>query len=145
MNPTLGWGGAVGWWGGGDVGKQQREFQVIFNEMQVVLCSCCYQCFLSVFVVAAVLEGVHFNFGSRPVPMLFQVLILVQSAVPVLLFFGYLTNKLRKKEKKEYPKHLDYIFNRGTSFFNCFFALVLISHFLLRWCCFSCCGGTPAA
>lgn len=49
----------------------------------------CYHCFLSVcFVVAAVLEGVHFSFGSRPVLILFQLLILVQSAMPILLFFG---------------------------------------------------------
>lgn len=49
-------------------------------------------------VVAAVLEGVHFNFGSIPVLILFQLLNLVPSAVPILLFFGYFTNKLRTKK-----------------------------------------------
>lgn len=77
----------------------------------------CYQCFLSlyVFVVAAVLEGVHFSFGSGAVPILFQVLI--QSAVPILLFFGYFTNKLRKKNTlNSWTTFL----SRGTCFFNCF-------------------------
>lgn len=54
---------------------------------------------LCVFAVAAVLEGVHFSFGSRPDPILFQVVILGQSAMPV-----------KKKEKKEYPICLDCIF-----------------------------------
>lgn len=62
-----------------------------------------YQCFLSLslsffVVVAAVLEGVHFNFGSGPVLILFQLLNLVPCAVPILLFFGYFTNKLRTKK-----------------------------------------------
>lgn len=64
-----------------------------------------YQCFppplsLCVFVVAAVLQGVHFSSGSRPDPIWFQVLILVLSAVPAPLFFGYFTNKLRRKINK---------------------------------------------
>lgn len=104
----------------------------------------CYQSFFSpCFVVAAVLEGVHFSFGSTPKPILFQLLILVQFAMPILLFFGYFTNKLR--EKKEYPKHLDCIFNRGTCCLNCFFGLILILLFLRRWCYYFCWSGTPAA
>lgn len=56
-------------------------------------------------VVAAVLEGVHFSFGSRPDPILLQVFILVQSAV--LWIF--------------HKQHFFFFFlNKGTCFFHCF-------------------------
>lgn len=116
--------------------------------MQVGLCSCTVISVLSLcFPVAAVLEGLHFSFGSRRVPVLFQLLILLQSAMSILLFFGYFTNKLRGEKKKEYPKHLAYIFlieghagcNCFCSHFNFTFSLEVVLLFLLQWhpCCLS--------
>lgn len=53
------------------------------------------------FVVAAVLQGLHFSFGSRPNPILFQVVILGQSAMPVLSYLDNLQTKFGKKKNTQ--------------------------------------------
>ena len=44
------------------------EFQVIFNACRLGCVPALLSAFPLCFVVAAVLEGVHFSFGSRPCP-----------------------------------------------------------------------------
>lgn len=93
-------------------------------------------------VVTAVLEGVHFNFGSRPVLILFQLLNLVLCAVPILLFFGYFTNKLRTK-KNAPTIWITFLIEVHAALIVCcshsnfVFSLEVVLLFLLWWhpCC----------
>ena len=73
--------------------------------MQVGVCSCTLLSVplplsVCVFVVAAVLEGVHFSFGSGPDPILFQVL----SASAVVLWILHKQIKKKERKKKGIPK-----------------------------------------